>query len=1488
MLSSAQLADLDATKSYLSPLLCHFGNVRSLVALASVAFLAVMPATAQVQTSATDHHFVLKITTTAGTNASDKSFTFYTQDTNYDIDWDNDQNFDALAVSGNQSHTFPTAGEHTIRFRNLNDVYINDRADKAKYTSIEQWGTSAWNANMRSAFRGAINLTMNSNAGTPDMRAVTNMRGMFSGATSFNGDIGGWNTAKVTVMRDMFNGASSFNSDISRWNTAKVTVMWDMFNGATSFNSDISRWNVEVVYDMDFMFAGATSFDQDIGGWNTAKVSYMEGMFNGATSFNSDISGWNTAKVRNMDDMFNGAIDFNQDISGWDVRKVENMDDMFNGATAFIQNLGPWYIPGELIMSSTLMAGDVATTITAQNAVLDAHNPVYTLSGTDANFFTLTGKVLTIKAPPATGKSSYTITIASTGAFGTNNQREVTITLNEEGSVANFITTWRTTTANESITIPTEGRGYNYTVHWGDGTSKSGKTGDATHTYARAGDYTVSIGGDFPRIYFDNGGDTAKIREVTQWGDIAWTSMSGAFYGANNLTVTATDAPDLSRVTNMQSMFKGATSFNSDISGWNTAKVKDMDFLFQNATSFNQDIGGWNTAKVLTMKFMFQGATSFDQNIGNWNIEQMTDVFGMLSMFSGVTLSIANYDSLLVGWNRQNLILSRRFDGGGSKYKSNVAHTARENMMSSTGHGWYITDGGRVQVGDAPTVIFLSSTSIVENAGENAVVGTLSTNGGASSYAYALVTGAGATDNASFRISGTALQLIASADYETKTSYAVRLKVDGVMPEVAKQFTITVTEVKDNNVHSPNFITIWRTTTANESITIPTTGSGYNYTVDWGDGTSESGQTGDATHTYASAGEYVVSIGGVFPRIYFNNKSGPRFTEGDKGKIREVRHWGDIAWTSMAGAFHGAANLTLTATDAPDLSGVTDVTSMFEDATSFNGDIGGWNTGSVTNMSRMFTFAESFDGDISGWNTASVTTMSQMFWGATAFNQDIGGWNTASVTNMSQMFASAESFDLDIGGWNTASVTSMSQMFSRAISFNGDIGGWNTGSVTDMLGMFGNTTSFNGDISGWNVEAVTTMEGMFSGATSFNRDIGGWNTVAVTSVGNMFFNATSFDQNIGGWNVEAVGATWSMFSGVTLSPTNYDALLTGWNAQTLQTGVPFDAGASKYKSDVAHTARANMMSSTTGHNWTITDGGRVQAGDAPTAIFLSSTSIAENTGANAVVGTLSTNGGARSYAYALVAGTGDTDNSSFRISGTDLQLKASADYETKPSYAVRLKVDAVMPEVAKQFTITVTEVKDNNVHAPVFTSAATVSYAENTTTAVTTVDATDADAGQTVTFTLSGGADADLFTLSPTGVLTFKTAPDYENPADTGADNTYEVTITATDNGTPEMTVTQALTITVTNEDETVTTGLEVLSGIAVYPNPAGAVLHISGVAGNARYTLSGMDGKVLKRGKLKAGTADHSVAMPSLNKGIYLLQLTTGKGSVTRKIVKK
>lgn len=96
---------------------------------------------------------------------------------------------------------------------------------------------------------------------------------------------------------------------------------------------------------------------------------------------------------------------------------------------------------------------------------------------------------------------------------------------------------------------------------------------------------------------------------------------------------------------------------------------------------------------------------------------------------------------------------------------------------------------------------------------------------------------------------------------------------------------------------------------------------------------------------------------------------------------------------------------------------------------------------------------------------------------------------------------------------------------------------------------------------------------------------------------------------------------------------------------------------------------------------------------------------------------------------------------------------------------------------------------------PVITSSDTVSIDENTLLA-TTVTATDAE-NDTLFFTIIGGADRNLFTInSATGALSFKTAPDFENPLDAGADNVYEVIVRVGD-GTS--TTSQTINITVNN-----------------------------------------------------------------------------------------
>ena len=91
-------------------------------------------------------------------------------------------------------------------------------------------------------------------------------------------------------------------------------------------------------------------------------------------------------------------------------------------------------------------------------------------------------------------------------------------------------------------------------------------------------------------------------------------------------------------------------------------------------------------------------------------------------------------------------------------------------------------------------------------------------------------------------------------------------------------------------------------------------------------------------------------------------------------------------------------------------------------------------------------------------------------------------------------------------------------------------------------------------------------------------------------------------------------------------------------------------------------------------------------------------------------------------------------------------------------------------------------------------------YFSQNQTDVIEVNATDADGNATVSYVISGGSDAGKFDLNATtGVLTFKIAPDFENPTDTDANNTYVVEVNASDGTAWDL---QTITVSVANANE--------------------------------------------------------------------------------------
>jgi surface protein len=183
-----------------------------------------------------------------------------------------------------------------------------------------------------------------------DVSKVIDMSNMFEGAREFNQPIGGWDVGNVTNMISLFQMAKRFNQPIGEWDVSRVVDMRHMFSAASAFNQPIGDWDVGNVANMSFMLWNVSEFDQPIGKWNVGNVTDMGFMFYGASAFNHPVGAWNVSNVTSLVGIFQGASSFNQPIGEWNVSNVTDMSFMFYRASAFNQPIGQWSVGNVIVM----------------------------------------------------------------------------------------------------------------------------------------------------------------------------------------------------------------------------------------------------------------------------------------------------------------------------------------------------------------------------------------------------------------------------------------------------------------------------------------------------------------------------------------------------------------------------------------------------------------------------------------------------------------------------------------------------------------------------------------------------------------------------------------------------------------------------------------------------------------------------------------------------------------------------------------------------------------------------------------------------------------------------------------------------------------------------------------------------------------------------------------------------------------------------------
>ena len=1319
---------------------------------------------------------------TTGTNATITIPTFNGDTYNYNVDCNSDGIDELTGQTTDATCTYATAGTHTVVITGaFPRIYFNGGGDKNKIRSVAQWGTQVWTS-MERAFRAVGEGTGNSFAITatdaPVLTSVTNMANMFESTSSFTGthtNMSAWDVSNVTILARTFSGAHAFNGDIRNWNVSKVTTLFHTFANARAFNQDISGWRPgadanTVFTSLSNAFNGAGLFNSNLGDWDVSRVTNFTNTFSGVSlstaNYEGLLIGWAAQDLQDVKTLDVGTAQYCSLAAATARASIEADDRWMINDGGISSSCPPQFMATVSDQSYTM---GTAISLTLSEATGGAAPLTYTLTGPmaadlpDNLSFNATNRTLS-GTPTAIGATTLTYTV--TDANSASSTVTFVVTINSAAAVTPptdaFVTTWATTGTNATITIPTfNGDTYNYNVDCNsDGIDElTGQTTDATCTYATAGTHTVVITGAFPRIYFNGGGDKNKIRSVAQWGTQVWTSMERAFRAVgegtgNSFAITATDAPVLTSVTNMANMFEstssftgthtnmsawdvsnvtilartfsGAHAFNGDIRNWNVSKVTTFFHTFANARAFNQDISGWRPGADANTVFTslsnaFNGAGLFNSNLGDWDVSRVTN---FTNTFSGVSLSTANYEGLLIGWAAQDLQDVKTLDVGTAQYCSLAAATARASIEADD--RWMINDGGissscppqfmatvsdqsytmgtaisltlsEATGGAAPLTYTLTgpmAADLPDNLSFNATNRTLSgtpTAIGATTLTYTVTDANSASSTVTFVVTvaaglalsapsdqsytmGTAISLTLSeatggaapltytltgpmaADLPDNLSFNATNRTLSGTPTAIGATTLTYTVTDANSASSTvtfvvtinsaaavtpptdAFVTTWATTGTNATITIPTfNGDTYNYNVDCNsDGIDElTGQTTDATCTYATAGTHTVVITGAFPRIYFNGG-------GDKNKIRSVAQWGTQVWTSMERAFRAVGEGTgnsfaITATDAPVLTSVTNMANMFESTSSF--------TGTHTNMSA--------------WDVSNVTILARTFSGAHAFNGDIRNWNVSKVTTLFHTFANARAFNQDISGWRP--------------------------------GADANTV-------------FTSLSNAFNGASLFNSNLGDWDVSRVTNFANTF-------------------------SGVSLSTANYEGLLIGWAAQDLQDVKTLDVGTAQYCSLAAATARASIEAD---DRWMINDGG-ISSSCPPQ--FMATVSDQSYTMGTAISLTLSeATGGAAPLTYTLTGPMAADlpDNLSFNATNRTLSGTPTAIGATTLTYTV---TDANSASSTVTFVVTVAA-------GLALSAPSDQSYTMGTAISLTLSEATGGAAP--LTYTLTGPMAADL------------------------------------------------------------------------------------------------------------------------------------------------